>query len=294
MRKRYIQVEDELLKEFASDLSVDLGCNKLEAIGHSNLLFSWAINRCPKDRPPSASALHTGPLIEKQIARACEYHGEPTTFIDAYVRARPQVLERVDGGVRFKGLARYDGLWAKNYPAAAKAWRAAHPDWRPQRAKDDDEDEPGEDRAETGRSPNGNREESPPLDQHQDRDVETDEKKDAFGEEEHQQPNGHDEPLRDDDDEYLWRSVLFRRKERGLPRELTPPRGWKAFVVAAVAEGFTLRQLELAHVAFVLDRDFERAGWPTAVFITSNVWRCRAKDPPRERDALSGVTRASR
>lgn len=96
----------------------------------------------------------------------------------------------------------------------------------------------------------------------------------------------------DDGDEYLWRSVCFRRDEDKLPRELSQPRAWKAFVVAAVAEGFTLRQLELAHAVFLRDLDFERAGWPTAVFITPNVWRCRAKDPPRERDALSGVARA--
>jgi hypothetical protein len=287
MRKRYIQVEDELLAEFASDLSVHLGCNKLEAIGHTNLLISWLLNRCPKDRPPSASAVHEGPLIEKLIARACEYTGDPATFVDAYVQVRPQVLERLpSGGVRGKGLDRYDGLWAKNYPAAAKAWKAAHPGWRP-KAKDDEDEEPGGNRSETVRIPNGNRGDSPPLDPDPDPDREKDSpppprpvpKLVVVGKKTRKLTVADLTPA----EREKWERIQLGRTHNGLLRETDPPAAfpdWCAEVDLRCADGEP--QWVHAMALYLRDEHFADRKWPTAVFITPGVWLQRLPQPPEE------------
>lgn len=296
MRKRYIQVDDELLAEFASDLSVHLGSNVLEAIGHTNLLISWALNRCPKDRPPSASAVHTEPLVEKLIARACQYGGDPKAFIDAYCCVRPAMLERpAAGGVRFKGLRRYDVLWKKNYPEAAKAWKAAHPEWQ-LRAEPEDEDEPPGDRSETGRFPNGNRGESDPLDP----DLDPDRDVDVQTETRERKPPPPRQPPK---------LVVVGKRRSVKPEELAPaararwlriqatratkmhhghpllpethaPSGFEAWSDQLDAQGVVDVQWVHAHALYLRDADFADRLWPTGVFITEGVFRQRLPPPP--------------
>jgi hypothetical protein len=280
MRKRYIQVDDELLAEFASDLSVHLGCNELEAIGHTNLVISWALNRCPKDRPPSASATHEGPLIEKLIARACRYQGDPATFVDAYVQVRPAMLERLPGGIRFKGLDRYDGLWAKNYPAAAKAWRAAHPEWKPTRAADD------EDRPATERFPNGSRGQSSALDPDPDPDPDR--------ESERKPPPPRRPKLvvvgkktlkvedLTPDQRAKWERVQLGRDHKDLLRETDPPAAFPSWCAEVDELGLVEPQWVHALTLYLRDEHFSDRRWPTAVFITPGVWRQRLPLPPEE------------
>lgn len=281
MRKRYIQVEDELLGEFASDLSVYLGCNELEAIGHTNLLISWFINRCPKDRPPSASAMHEGPLIEKLIARACKYSGDPNVFVDAFSQVRPAVLERMpSGAIRAKGLDRYDGLWAKNYPVAAKAWRAAHPDWKPKSRETEEDDEPGGDRTATERPPNGNRGESSPLDPDPDPDREKDSDSPPPPP---RAPKlvvvGKRKKLTVADltpaERAWWDRIQRGRANLRLLGETDPPAKFPGWCAELDAHDVSAIQIEHALALYLSDKHFEARLWPTAVFIEAGVWRQR-------------------
>lgn len=123
MRLPFLQVAMEVLEQAAPTLAVLLGEDEDRMLGMLTRFFSWAISRCPEDRPPSASAVVPGPTAALLIARGARYQGDAERFVEACMQVLPDpLLQRVEGGIRICGLSRYDAYWRKCKPAAAKAW----------------------------------------------------------------------------------------------------------------------------------------------------------------------------
>lgn len=121
MRLPYLQLANDLI-EHAADLAVELDVPEEKAGWGLVKLIAWALSRCPDDAPPSHNDVVTGPSAAKLIARAA---GFPVADADRFVTACEQlqpkpILERVPGGIRVRGLDRYDQAWGKNHP---ELWR---------------------------------------------------------------------------------------------------------------------------------------------------------------------------
>lgn len=130
MRLPYLQVAMELIEQAAPDLAVILEWNERTAIGGLLTMIRWGLGRCPDDAPPSANAVVPGPAAARLIAKAAGYDGDPEAFVDACASIRPKpLLERVEGGIRIRGLNRYDEAWAAARVKSDKAKAAAKKRW---------------------------------------------------------------------------------------------------------------------------------------------------------------------
>jgi hypothetical protein len=265
MRTPWAQIAEEIAQQHAPQVGTLTERKELTASerrraavgGIVNFIF-WAVGRCPKNRPPSSSAIIVGDMAAELIAAGADYEGDPQRLVAAYCEVG--LLDRIAGGFRVKGLDRYDRLWAKNYPEAAAEWRIAG------------------NRHQTGAEPALNRAEKPPSDPDQEKEKD-DETKNEDAEEKPQPPT--------EVEDSLWDSIQWRREHDDPSRRLAPekkrPRDFRDWVQRALADGFTQRELERAHCAYLLDEDFRHKGWPTAIFITEGIWRHRARIPTKLR-----------
>jgi hypothetical protein len=178
MRLPYQQVAMEVIELVAPELAVALDWTE-EGAGWGMIhLHKWALARCPDHEPPSANDTVRGPNAAKLIARAARYHGDPEAFVDACAGAQPSILERVEGGIRIRGLDRYDAAWGKSHPKEWAAWRLRNGlGADPGRNRDGIGTEPGRIRPGTGPDPEQNRAGTVPPDA--DADADTDAYADA-------------------------------------------------------------------------------------------------------------------
>lgn len=150
MRLPYLQVSNELLEHAASDLSVMLDWSEGEAGWGLLQLIRWGLGRCPDHLPPSASAVVRGPAA-KLIAKAGGWTGDPERYIDALASLPEPILERVEDGVRIRGLSRYDSAWGKNHPKEWAEWkRRNEPEPEPKQTRNESVTKPGRSRNESG------------------------------------------------------------------------------------------------------------------------------------------------
>lgn len=129
MNLPFVQVAMELLEQLAPEAAIDLGHDEDAVLGKLIRLIRWAIRRCPDDKPPSQSSLVAGSNAAKYIARGCLWMGDPDAFVDALCRGEFAILERVDGGIRVRGLDRYDEAWKRARTRSGKAKAAADKRW---------------------------------------------------------------------------------------------------------------------------------------------------------------------
>lgn len=125
MRLPFLQVAMEVVDQSAPDLAVLLDADELRVVGGLVRLFKWALGRCPDDLPPSASDVILGPEAPRLIARAAGHAGDPEAFVSACERCQPALLERTEGGIRVRGLDRYDAAWGKSHPDLWRVWKQA-------------------------------------------------------------------------------------------------------------------------------------------------------------------------
>jgi hypothetical protein len=244
----WIQVANELLDQVAPDVGVQLDIDEVAVIGHLNLLVRWALGRCLDSQPPSFNDVVKGANAARLVAAGARFKGDPEQLVTALCECTPALLERVPEGIRVRGLDRYDALWGKNH---AEEWR---------RLK------------ETGAYPARNRPETVPEpvpDRPPDADADADPKK----------KTSSAEPT-DEAVEKLWESICFRRtQDRQLALEPTKPKKFAAVMKAALADGYTDRELQTSHAAYLCDDDFRLKGWPTSLWLSDNIWRPRARIP---------------
>lgn len=124
MRPPYLQIAVELVEQVAPDIAVQLDLEEAPVGWGILKLYRWALGRCPENKPPSASALVSGPHAAKLVARAA---GLPVELADAFVEAgeasSPPILQRVAGGIRIRGMGRYDAYWGKCNPSLWRAYK---------------------------------------------------------------------------------------------------------------------------------------------------------------------------
>lgn len=280
MRAPWLQISMEVLELVAPNVAVLTNRSELETLGSLTKFIGWALGRCPEERPPSAGGLVTGAMAAKLIAAGSHFPGNPHELVEAYVQVHPPLLERQADGFRIRGLRRYDGFWAKSYPAHAKAWKAAHPEWRPPRVKEvakedvDPASEPKPPRTGEDSEPNRSRNTavSPPQDP--DQEEERERKKEPPP-----QANGGgggdpvallEPPLRE-----RWEIIQEVRRGHGLNRERAPPPHLAKWSTDCDSAGVDNAQIRYAAQMFMRDTTFSERQWPTAVFIHPNVFDLR-------------------
>ena len=132
MHLPWTQVANEVIDQAAVQLAATLEWNTDDpelaedrALAGLVRFFRWARERCPNDRPPSASAVLPGASAARLIARQFRWTGDPEALVSALADVAPSpIVSRTDDGVLVHGLDRYDSAWRKNYRDAAEAWDA--------------------------------------------------------------------------------------------------------------------------------------------------------------------------
>ncbi len=112
------------MDQIAPDLAVKLKCSEAEAGWGVLCLFRWALGRCPDDAPPSIYSVVEDEDAALLLANAAGFKGDPQAYVAACEKIRPALLEKVDGGIRVRGLDRYDAAWGRNNPEAWKLYKA--------------------------------------------------------------------------------------------------------------------------------------------------------------------------
>lgn len=122
----WIQVAAEVIEHAAPELAVALDWNEDSALAGLVRMFRWAADRCPDDRPPSASDVVKGPYAGKLLAKVMRWEGAPLALMRALEEVSPEpIIERLEDGISFRirGLDRYDAAWRKANPAKWMEWR---------------------------------------------------------------------------------------------------------------------------------------------------------------------------
>lgn len=276
MRLPFVQVAMELVEQVAPDVAATLDCDEAK-IGWGILkAIIWALGRCPDDAPPSSNAVIEGKSAAKLIARAAGHLGDPEAFVDACSAARPSILERVDGGIRFRGFDRYDDAWRNARSRSVKAKHAAEHRWGTKRASS--EHPPSIDHA----LPQGCSSDAPGcLDPYPEPDPYPESKPppptSSAGRPSAEVVVGKDFWV--DGDCYpattdgAWELIQRIRQENRLPRELSRPKGFRDWAPRALKES-GMSGICDTHIRFVGDNKIEAKGHPTAVFI-GGVWEAR-------------------
>lgn len=249
-------------------------------------LIKWALARCPDNQPPSSHATVKGVGAAQQISLAAGYPGDPEEYVRVASSLTYPILELVPGGIRIKGLDRYDPYWGKCFPKLWADWKAKHPDMYAA----------PKDRAGTGPEPARSRDGAGPPDPDPDPDS-----KDASPPPPPDGGGGSKHVAMTPDAQAFWdERVVPRRRSRGL-KTGEPPRAFAGWYVACRSEGLADQQLDDALGLFMADPDFSAKGWPVAVFIKPNVYRWRLRERPelafefearRQWDQLSPAGRA--
>lgn len=118
MLREHYKVESEHLERSLAGYGI------IEVIG-------WSLGRCPEHEPPSAHAVVKGPTAAREIARVAGWRGDPDVYVKACASLTFPLLEIVAGGVRVRGLDRYDEAWGERHREAWAAWKAARPEKYP-------------------------------------------------------------------------------------------------------------------------------------------------------------------
>ncbi len=254
-----MQIAMEVIEVSAPELSIELGVSEPEAGWMLIKLIPWALARCPDHMPPSESDLVEGACAARKIAKAVGYTGDPEELVNACQRLRYSPLERVAGGIRIRGLDRYDSGWGSNHRDLWAEWRDFRAGVGPR---------PGETpRADTCESHVKNVD-SPCPDTDPDPDTE--------------KPLPVVAELAAAEDpvvvgKQFWGPTRNVRLERGLVAPEVPPPKWNDFAVRRNRVGFSPHDVAAAHLAYVRDKDFQGKGWPIGIFLKPTVFGSRLK-----------------
>lgn len=264
MRNPWVQIAQEVFEVSAPELAIELDASEAEALSALVKLVPWALARCPDDAPPSENDLVEGASAARKIAHGVGWTRDPDAFCRVAATMRYPMLELMPGGIRIRGLDRYDGSWVDKQPHELRpAWRLFLKGTGPRPFV------PAEVRRESGGNPSGLRRPDP------DPDPDTDNKPPP--------PTSSSEGAPVEvkpvvvDVGKCWALVQGNRARRGLkPEGAKPPKGWATWCEARGLEGFTARDIASGHWEFLTDADFERKSWPTAVFMR-NCWKTRVR-----------------
>lgn len=126
----YFQVETELLEVSAPELAVLADCSPAEAYFALCHLIRWALKRVPPGGLPSEHDVVAGERAARIIAVGVHWRGDPEAFVRGCCELTHPVLERVEGGIRVRGLKRYDDAVRSPQARAEKASKASRARWQ--------------------------------------------------------------------------------------------------------------------------------------------------------------------
>lgn len=304
MRVEWLQVSMEVIRQSAPDLAVLLDTTEAEAGWGLIKLFEWALGRVPQGEYPSLHDLVPGPMAARLIARAAGFTGDPDAYVAAAESLAHPILQRRPDGVRFRGMKRYDVILDGEETRSAKAKKAAEARWAAVEARK--LEAAIQAAAEHAPSITGASGEKQPsnaprcLDGDGDGDSDEERKEEETqtskppppspsGEQSvHRFPTASPQPTdrppangeRSTDSDRCWKAMQGERERHGFARELLRPMGFNDWHDRARGEGFAPSELIDAYGDYLRDETIRAVGHPTAVFITGDVWRVRARVPP--------------
>lgn len=281
MRLPWEQIAMEVIEVSAPELAAKLDISEAEAGWGIILSIKWALARCPDHQPPSANAVVKGSTAARQIARAAGYKGDPDAYMQAATTLAFPTLELVDGGIRFRGLDRYDAAWSDRNREAWKAWKVAHPERYPT-APPSPPASPPEPRRNSAGTPPGSRRSDPDPDPDADPSSPPPPREPpklvVVGKKTRKLTVSDLTPAQ----RAKWDRIQRGRDDKRLLRETDPPATFPAWSDELDAQEVVEPQWVHSLTLYLRDDHFKERLWPTAVFITPGVWRQRLPVPPEE------------
>ena len=147
----WVQITNDLIDYAAPEMAIELDGDDLRLLGGLARMIRWVLGRVPKDSLPSLHDVIRGQKAAHALAKAAGWTGDPEAFVDAGTNVAHPIFERVQGGIRVRGMKRYDAAWKKNN-------RRGHG-----LDTEDDDGGPGGSRPGGEREPGGNRSDPAPI-----------------------------------------------------------------------------------------------------------------------------------
>lgn len=275
MRFPWLQFDRDAGERCAA-LASWLNEDEFRARGMVLAAWMWGCTLGPKDAPPDG--ICRAPNALARLAAEMRYRGEPARLSEAMEATG--FLEILPDGIRIRGTSRYRRVWEKNQrrrpkmgqvPAesAVPVKNRAGPAPVPATTGAPDADADAEEAFRT--SPAATSEGGAP---------EEAQRKAAAAE--WQKPPPPDPEGAEYPEAFeAWEWMGIERAETGRPRELRQPRGFERWHHVAVREA-GIAGLQRAYRRYIQDSDFAAKGWPTAVFMSLDVWSSRTfRAPPK-------------
>lgn len=243
----YYQLDADFIASTSKLLARRLGQSRREVIGLVADLIVFVVDRTStEEKPPDG--VFVGPDSVMEIEAGAEWEGAEGELVKALVSVG--IVERLELGHRFKGTDRYREYWEK---------RRRDREYREKKAQEAERH-----RNDVETSSKRQRSDVEPISKR------TEEKR---REEKREDPN--DDGARSEVFLDFWNAERLRR---GLKPELAP----KSFDERCntARDDVGCEPLQRAALVFFDDKDFEKAGWPLAVFLSEGVYRKRARDGP--------------
>lgn len=108
MRLPWIQVDSVVFEQHAPLLARLLGVNQHEALGLLCCLWRWVLCR-GSDDAPSGTVLDSDAV--ELVEAGAGWEGKRGLLVRSLLRA--ELVEKVDGGLRIRGLDRYAKAWER-------------------------------------------------------------------------------------------------------------------------------------------------------------------------------------
>lgn len=269
MRLPFIQVDQDAWAR-AKTLGRFLKTTRREAFGVQADLWQWGLEMSPEDR---IDGVFIDPEPAELLAGALEWKGSAEGLLQALIRA--QLVDLVDGGVRIRGLERYDEIIQERKAEAQRKRDAAAERKREEERRRSSAGSPPDVRRNSGGIH--------PSDA------------DADAEPTHTQRSKPPPPPTAggaDPAAAAWEAVQARRVLHGLKTEPKRPSGFTEWV-AALTVPVQSEEFLAALDAYLGDGHIRAKGHPTSVLITADVFSSRlprqSTAPPKQPCAACGA-----
>jgi hypothetical protein len=126
MRLPFVQVDQRYIVAQSRVVASRAAISQAEALGLGVVLFTFALESTWTDEAPP-DGVFMGEDVEEILEAAIDWRGERGKAVGAFIRA--DVIERLQGGLRVRGMDRYREAWEKQTRRKSAAYAGASARW---------------------------------------------------------------------------------------------------------------------------------------------------------------------
>jgi hypothetical protein len=126
MRFPFVQVDQRYIVAQSRVVASRAAISQAEALGLGVVLFTFALESTWTDEAPP-DGVFMGEDVEEILEAAIDWRGERGKAVGAFIRA--DVIERLQGGLRVRGMDRYREAWEKQTRRKSAAYAGASARW---------------------------------------------------------------------------------------------------------------------------------------------------------------------